>query len=256
MAFESDRLHGDVAVVTGAASGIGRAVALKLAQNQAVVACTDINTSGTEETVRMITDQGGTAAGWGMDISNSSAVRGVMKEINERYGKITILVNSAAIISFAHLKDCTDEMWKQVIDVNLTGYFYAMREVYPYMKASGGGRIVNFSSSTAWSGTGFAGPHYASAKAGTVGLTKYASGVLAADNIRVNAIAPGLTETPLVLIDNEVKERAEHEAKIPLGRIAQPIDQANVVMFLVSEESSYMTGTLLHVNGGKYTYGS
>ena len=244
-------------MVVGAASGICRSVAIKVALNGAIVACADIDDSGNEETVGMIQEQGGNAFAVHMDMSKSSDVKQAMAASFSRTGKISILINGAAVISYNSILETTDEEWQRIIDVDLGGYFYTLREVHSYMKAGGGGKIVNFSSSTAWSGTGFAGPGYTASKAGIVGLTKYCAGQWARDNIRVNAICPGLTITPIVTLpDGSIKDKELHEANVPLGRLADPMEQANVVLFLVSDESSYMTGTTVHVNGGKYMYGS
>lgn len=257
MGLESNRLEKDVAVVTGAGSGICRAVSLKLALNGATVACLDINEQGINDTVKMITDKGGKAFGVKVDVGDSFQVKKAMEEVYNKTGKISILVNGAAIISYTPLEKCTDEEWEKIMRVDITGYFYCLREAFPYIIRSGNGRIVQFSSSTAFSGSGFAGPHYTAAKAATIGLTKYVAGCWAKYGIRVNTICPGLTETNIVTLEGgEIKDKKDHEIKIPLGRIAKPEEMANVVIFLVSQESSYITGATLHVNGGKYIYGS
>ncbi|MGI9952133.1 SDR family oxidoreductase [Moorellaceae bacterium AZ2] len=257
MPLESQRLTGNVAVVTGAASGIGRAVAYKLAMNGAVVACADINDTENEETVAMIRENGGEAFVVHMDISNSQSVREAMKYVYEKAGKLTILVNGAALIKFSPIEECTDEEWEQVIKVDLTGYFYCLREAYPYLKASGGGRIVQFSSSSAKSGSSFGGPHYTAAKGGVISLTKYAARRWAKDNILVNTVCPGFTNTPLAHHPESPKGAVEEAIKnIPLGRLAEPEDIAGTVLFLVSEESKYITGITLDVNGGRYVYGN
>lgn len=255
MSMESKKMNKDVAVVTGAGSGIGRAIAQKLAINAAIVACVDINQEALEETVDLIKHEGGIAFAVKVDVGDSTQVKNAMAKIFDRTGKISILINCAAIISYNHIEDCSDEEWDRLMNVNIGGYFYCLREVYPYMVKSGGGRIVQFSSSTALSGTAFAGPAYTASKSAVFGLTKYIAGYWAKDNIRANTICPGLTETSIVDVDGEVKDKDDHESKIPAGRIANPTDMADVVYFLVSDESRYMTGTTLHVNGGKYMYG-
>lgn len=257
MYAENKCLCNDVAVVTGAGSGICRAVALNLALNGATVACFDINEQGLNETVKMITDKGGNAFGIKMDVGDSSQVKRAMEQVYNKTRKISILVNGAAIISYTPLEDCTDEEWEKIMHVNITGYFYCLREVFPYIKESGNGRIVQFSSSNAFSGSGFAGPHYTASKAAVIGLTKYIAGCWAKYGIRANTICPGLTKTNIATLENgEIKDKEDHERKTPLGRIATPEEIANVALFLVSEASSYITGATLHVNGGKYIYGS
>jgi len=255
--MQSERLMGEVAVVTGSASGIGRQTAITLAEHGAVVVCLDINEAGLKETAQTIKGAGGKALAIAVNLTDSKQVAAAMKQAYETLGKLTILVNSAAIINYKPVVETSDEDWRRIMDVNIGGYFFCLREAYPYMVKSGGGRIVQFSSSTAFSGSGFANAAYATSKAAAVGLTKYIAGQWGKDNIRANTICPGLTETPIVVTGGgKVKDRASHEAAIPLGRIAQPKDMADVVLFLVSDESRYMTGTTLHVNGGKYMYGS
>ncbi len=255
--MECKRLLGDVAAVTGAASGIGKQIALTFAREGAKVACFDINKAGLDATVAEIAANGGEAIAVEVDQSDSTQVAAAMKKAWDEYGKISILINCAAAINYKPLQDTSDEDWNRIMSINANGYFFCLREVYPYMKKSGGGRIVQFSSSTALSGSGFANIAYTASKAAAIGMSKHAAGLWAKDNIRVNTICPGLTETPITDSgDGKVKDREAHEKAIPLGRIARPEDMADVVLFLVSDESRYITGATIHVNGGKYIYGS
>lgn len=256
MAMESQRLAGDVAIVTGAASGIGRGVALKLARNGAVVACADISDAENNKTVELIKDEGGQAFPVHMDITSSADVKAKMKEVYDKAGKITILINGAVLIKFSPIEKCSDEEWDAVIKVGLTGYFYCLREVYPYMKASGGGKIVQFSSSSAKSGSSFGGPHYTASKGGVISLTRYAARRWVKDNIRVNTICPGITDTPLGRHPEAPRTLDDFKKDIPMGRVADPEDMAGVVMFLVTDESRYATGITIDVNGGRYIYGN
>lgn len=251
----ADRLENDVAVITGGASGIGREVALTLARNGAAVACFDINAQGLKETAAQIESFGGRAMPVALDLSDSNRVREAMKAVDANYGGISILINCAAIIDYRSLQETTDDLWFKIMNVNVGGYFFCLREAYPYLKKSGKGRVVQFSSSTGFSGSGFANVAYATSKSAAVGLTKYVAGQWGKDGIRVNAICPGLTETPITDAgDGKVHRKDSYEKIIPLGRIARPDDMAKVVLFLVSDESDYMTGEVLHVNGGKYMY--
>lgn len=256
--MKNKKLKGDAAVVTGAAAGIGRASAIKLAENGAKVACLDVDKENLKESVNKIKKSGGEAHSYQVDISQSEQVKGVMKEIFSTLGSIDILVNVAAVISFTSLEECSDEEWQRVLDVNLNGYFYCLREVYPYMKESDNGRIVQFTSTNAFNGSNFAGANYVASKSAIPGLTKYVAKSWAKDGIRANAIAPGLTRTDITTNDaGELhRKEEEHIKNVPLNRVATPEDQAGAVLFLVSEESQYMTGTTLHVHGGKYMYGS
>lgn len=251
------RLEGAVAAVTGAGSGIGRQIALTFAREGASIACLDVNEEAASTTAAAITAHGGKAIAIAMDQSDSKQVAAAMRKAYEAFGKLTILVNCAAIINYKPIENTSDEDWAKVMNVNASGYFFCLREAYPYLKASGGGSIVQFSSSTALSGSGFANIAYTASKAAAIGMSKHAAGAWAKDNIRVNTICPGLTETPITDAgDGKVKDKEAHEKAIPLGRIAQPSDMANAALFLASSESGYMTGTTLHVNGGKYMYGS
>ncbi|MGA2935942.1 MAG: SDR family oxidoreductase [Syntrophobacteraceae bacterium] len=256
MSFKSQRLAGDAAIVTGAASGLDRGIALELALNGAVVACADIDDAGTQETVSQIKAQGGEAFAVHMNVVDSKSVRDGMKHVSDKIGKIAILINGAALIKFSPIESCTDEEWEEVLKVDLTGYFYCLREVYPFMKAGGGGRIVQLSSSSAKSGSSFGGPHYTAAKGGVISLTKYAALRWAKDNIRVNTICPGIADTPLGRHKDAPRRLEDYKQAIPLGRVADPSDIAGAVMFLVSEESKYVTGITLDVNGGRYVYGN
>lgn len=256
MAIESQRLAGDVAVVTGAASGLDRGIALKLARNGAIVACADVNDVENQKTVDMICAEGLEAFPVHMDVGNSKSVKEGMKFVYEKTGKITILVNGAALIKFNPIETCSDEEWAQVLNVDLTGCFYTLREVHPYMKASGGGRIVQLSSSSAKSGSSFGGPHYTAAKGGVISLTKYAAVRWAKDKIRVTTICPGIADTPLGNHPDAPKKLSDFVKDIPMGRVAEPEDVAGVVLFLVSDESRYVTGITVDVNGGRTVYGN
>lgn len=256
MALESQRLAGDVAIVTGAASGLNRGIALKLARNGATAVCADINDSEAEKTVELIRSEGGDAFAVHIDIGDSADVKRAFKEIYDRTGKITILINGAALIKFSPIETCSDEEWDQVLRVDLTGCFYTLREVYPYMKDSGGGRIVQISSSSAKSGSSFGGPHYTSAKGGVISLSKYAARRWVKDNIRVTTICPGISNTPLGNHPDAPRRLEDFVKDIPMGRAAEPEDVAGVVLFLVSDESRYVTGITVDVNGGREVYGN
>lgn len=252
--MKSNRLDGDVAIVTGAASGLDQEIAIELSRHGAVVACADIDKAGLDVTVDAIVREGGRGYALVMDIGDSESVKRGVQEVGDREGKITILVNGAAVSRFTQLPECTDEEWDFVMNINLTGAFRMLREVYPYMKTTGG-RIVQISSTSAKSGGSWSGAHYVASKAGLIGLTKYAAGYFVKDKIRVNTICPGIADTPLTAAgDPEV--RAKQVANVPMGRYALPSDIAGVVMFLVSDESEYVTGITVDVTGGRYIYGN
>ena len=255
--MSAKRLEGDVAVVTGAASGLDRGIALELAKHGAAVACCDINVEGIEETVRLIREAGGEAFPVKIDVTDSGSVKDAMRRIYEKTGKITILINGAGVVRFNPIETCSDEEWDFVMRTNITGYFYCLREVYPYMKASGGGRIVQLSSTSAKSGSSFGGPHYTAAKGGVISLSKYAARRWCKDNIRVNTICPGIADTPMAYEPDSPEGSLEKMiSNIPMGRLCQPEDIAGGVLFLVSDESRYVTGITLDITGGRYVYGN
>lgn len=251
--MKSNRLAGDVAIVTGAASGLDRGVAFELAMNGAVVACADVNDSENEKTVQLIREAGGDAFAVHMDIGNTQSVKDAFKQVYDKEGKITILINGAAVSRFSQLPECSDEEWEFVMNINCTGVFRTMREAHSYMKKSGGGRIVNISSTSGKSGGNWSGAHYVAAKAAVIGLARYGAGYFSKDNIRCNAVCPGVADTPLTA-DADKSQTDAMLKKIPMGRKATPEDIAGVVLFLVSEESQYVTGISVDVTGGRYIY--
>lgn len=251
--MKSNRLAGDVAIVTGAASGLDRGVALELALNGAVVACADLDDAENAKTVQIIKDAGGEAFAVHMDVGNTQSVKDAFKEVYDKTGKITILVNGAAVSRFSQMPECSDEEWEFVMNINCTGVFRTMREAQYYMKKAGGGRIVNISSTSGKSGGNWSGAHYVAAKAAVIGLARYGAGTFCKDNIRCNAICPGVADTPLTAGADKAQTDAMLK-KIPMGRKATPEDIAGVVLFLVSEESQYITGISVDVTGGRYIY--
>lgn len=251
--MKSNRLAGQVAIVTGAASGLDRGVALEMAVNGAVIACADVNDMENEKTVQLIKEAGGEAFAVHMDIGNTESVKEAFRKVYDKTGKITILINGAAVSRFTQMPECTDEEWEFVMNINCTGVFRTMREAYPYMKRSGGGSIVNISSTSGKSGGSWSGAHYVAAKAAVIGLARYGAGMFCKDNIRCNAICPGVADTPLTA-DADQDATAAMLKKIPMGRKCTPEDVAGAVMFLVSDESKYVTGISIDVTGGRYIY--
>lgn len=250
--MKSNRLEGQVAVITGAGSGLCRGIATEFADNGCVVAVADVDVKGAKETVSMITENGGEAFFVNMDIGNTDSVNTAMQEVYDRTGKITILINGAAISRFHQLPECTDEEWDLMINIDLTGTFRTLRAVFPFMKETGG-RIVNISSTSGKSGGSWSGAHYVAAKAGVIGLARYCAKEWAKYGILANAICPGVADTPLTADASKEKTDAMLKA-IPLGRKADPSDIAGAAMFLCSEEGKYVTGITLDVTGGRYVY--
>ncbi|HXX35347.1 MAG TPA: 3-oxoacyl-[acyl-carrier-protein] reductase [Thermodesulfobacteriota bacterium] len=244
------KLAGKVALVTGAAQGIGRAIALLLAQNGADIVVSDINLEKAEETVKEIRAIGPKAMAVKVDVSNLSDVERMVEDIIEKLAKIDILVNNAGITRDKLILRMTEEDWDAVLGVNLKGTFNCTKTVIRHMAKQRSGKIVNIASVVGEMGN--AGQaNYSASKAGVIGLTKTIAREYAQRGINVNAIAPGYIETPMT---DALPEKAKDELKklIPMERLGKPEDVAEAVLFLVCEESSYMTGQVLNVNGGIY----
>ncbi|MCI8327818.1 MAG: SDR family oxidoreductase [Lachnospiraceae bacterium] len=250
--MKSDRLKGQVAVITGAGSGLNQGIAYEFAQNGCIVAVADVDEVNGKATADKIVAEGGEAFFVKMNIGDTKSVNTGMKEVYNKTGKITILINGAAISRFHQLSECTDEEWELMINVDLTGTFRTLRAVFPYMKENGG-RIINISSTSGKSGGSWSGAHYVAAKAGVIGLARYCAKEWAKYGILANAICPGVADTPLTAEADKGKTDAMLKA-IPLGRKCTPADVAGVAMFLCSEEGSYVTGITVDVAGGRYIY--
>jgi len=245
------RFVGKVALVTGAARGMGKATALTLAAGGAAVAVNDLNLEGAQKVVDEITAAGGRARAWACDVSNSAAVQQMVKEIVETFGAIHILVNNAGILRPNRpIETIPDEEWALVMRVNVDGVFYCTKAVLPYMKAQRYGKILNLSSSAGRMVSTFGGAHYTTSKAAVLGLTRHTARDAARFNINVNAITPGSIDTEMVreLATAEVIERERKNN--PLGRLGTAQDAADLIAFLVSDEASYITGATVDLNGG------
>jgi len=238
------------AVVTGAAIGIGRAVALLLAENGAKVIVSDINEEGANKTVQDIIDAGGTASFVPCDVSKKEQVKELMVQAIATYGPVKMAVNNAGIggtLSPTH--EIKFENWDRMIAINLSGVFYCMKEEISAMLHHGGGNIVNVSSLAGLGGVPGGSP-YAAAKHGVIGLTKSAAMEYAKLNIRVNAVCPGWTETAILdgLQDGMVATSVERY--VPMGRLGRPEEVAETVLWLLSDKSSFTSGHCLTVDGG------
>ncbi|MBC7235787.1 MAG: SDR family oxidoreductase [Chloroflexi bacterium] len=241
-------LSGKNALVTGGASGIGRECALVLGQAGARVAIVDINLEGAQATAAALA--GGLAIH--CDLGNPDSIYAMRDRVMAEMGGVDILINNAGIISYRQgIKAVTLEEWDLVIDVNLRGAFLICREFIDQMKARGWGKIVNFSSMAARVGGIEAGLHYSVSKAGLIGLTRTLAREAGPHGICVTAVAPGIIATEPVK-----RQIAGHESayinSIPLRRLGEPRDVANVVLFLASPLSDYVTGIVVDINGGMY----
>jgi 3-oxoacyl-[acyl-carrier protein] reductase len=242
-------LEGKVAIVTGAARGIGKAIALKLASEGADIAFTDLNIDDNAlATQKEIEAFGVKAKGYASNAANFEDTHAVVAEIAKEFGRIDILVNNAGITKDGALKRMSEAQWDAVIAVNLKSVFNFTKAVQPVMWKQGAGSIVNMSSVVGVSGNANQ-INYSASKAGIIGVTKSVAKEFGTRNIRCNAIAPGFIITEMT---NQLPEdvRKEWESKIPLHRGGTPEDVANVTLFLASDLSSYVTGQVIKVCGG------
>jgi 3-oxoacyl-[acyl-carrier protein] reductase len=243
------RFQDQVAVVTGGAKGIGKAVALAFVREGARVVLVDVDKAGLSALREEIEKGGGRALAVPCDISSSSAVEAMVNLVENTFGRIDILVNNAGIIRRGTIETVTEVEWDWVLAINLKGTFNCCRAVVGPMKKRGEGKIVNVSSIAAKLGDITSAPGYASSKAGGDALMKTLARQLAPYGIRVNAVAPHAIETEMSAQWPEEKRR-EIIASIPLGRLGKPEDVADAVLFLASESASFVTGEILDVNGG------
>ncbi len=248
---EKMQLEGLNAVVTGGGRGIGREIALELAEAGASVAVADVNLASAKETVKSIEEMGGSASAICVDISDSGQVRDMVAAASEALGSLDILVNNAGIGISASVMDTTDEELDRVLGVNLKGTFLCCREASKVMVERGkGGRIVNIASS-AGDNARVEGGAYCASKAGILQLTRVLAMELGPFGINVNAVSPGLTDTVTgTNVSANDTYRNSFLAQVSLGRAAHPRDVARAVRFLASPESAYITGETIHVDGG------
>lgn len=242
-------LDGKNAIVTGGASGIGRAVALRLAGAGARVAVFDLDFPGADTVARLACDAGGRAVAVPVDISDSAAVNAAVAKARDAFGPVHVLVHCAGIGGWSLVPDLTDAQWHRMRAVNLDGTFFLARAVLPDMIDAHWGRIVNISSGAGQNGGGAGLAHYAATKAGVIGLTKAMALEVATQGITVNAVSPGVVDTPI----NQNVPADQMEAivqRIPMRRLGTPEDIAGACAYLVSEEAAYMTGQVLCPNGG------
>jgi 3-oxoacyl-[acyl-carrier protein] reductase len=241
-------LEDKVAIVTGAGQGIGHGIALKLAYEGARVVASDANAETALQTATEIESLGHTALGMRTDVAHPSEVSRMVEDTVAQFGRIDILINNAGIARSATLLKLTEQAWDEVLDVNLKGVFRTTQAVARYMIEAKYGKIVNVSSIYGRTGT-VGDSNYAASKAGIVGFTKSTARELARHNINVNAILPGMIDTPLLrgIPDRYLQPMIE---EIPLGRVGTPEDIANVAAFLASDQASYITGATIEVTGG------
>jgi NAD(P)-dependent dehydrogenase (short-subunit alcohol dehydrogenase family) len=246
-------LAGRTAVVTGGASGIGRAITLRLARDGADVAILDVNVAGAEAVASEVRAAGRRALAAEADVASGASVAAALERVHAALGRVQVLVNDAGIASFVPLLQMSEEQWDRLIAVHLKGTFHCTRAVLPDMIEARWGRVVSIASVAGLNGGGPGLTHYAAAKAGIIGFTKALALEVASFGVTVNAIAPGLVETPLLGrsgMPPEVRDRIV--AQVPVRRIGSPDDIAAACGYLASEESGFFTGQVLSPNGGAY----
>jgi NAD(P)-dependent dehydrogenase (short-subunit alcohol dehydrogenase family) len=237
--------------VTGGGSGIGRAIAELFAKEGAKVVVADYVADAGREVVQAIQKAGGDAIFVAADVSNSTQVENLVKAAVDKYGGIDILVNNAGVLAFGTALETDEKTWNRVLGINLTGTFLCSKMALPHMIKRGGGSIINLSSSTGAHDAKGNTVAYVSSKGGVTLLTKSMAIDHARANVRVNAIAPGPTDTPMLRSVLSPKQVEEFAATFPMGRMGRPEELANAALFLASDDASFVTGAILAVDGGQ-----
>ncbi len=242
------KLKDKVSVITGSGRGIGRATALKFAQEGAKVVACDIDRKGIDAVVAEVCRSGGEAVGFVVDVTSRPSIDRMVGAVMEKYGRVDVLVNNAGIVDDAQFKNMSDAQFDHVIEINLKGTYNCTRAVVEVMLAQNAGVILNASSIVGIYGN-FGQTNYAASKFGVIGLVKTWARELGRKGIRANAVCPGFVETPILqtIPDKVLKALIE---RVPLGRLAKPEEIANTYAFLASDEASYINGAVIEVNGG------
>ncbi len=242
------RLKDKVAIITGSAGGIGFEAATRFAKEGAKVAITDFNEDEGKKREKELSERGFDALFVQVNVADRSSVDAMVETVKNHFGKIDILVNNAGITADAMLSKMTVEQFQRVIDVNLTGVFHCTQAVLPHLIENGKGKVINTSSVSGVYGN-VGQTNYAAAKAGLIGMTYTWAKELARKNINVNAVAPGFTETSMVTtVPDHIIDGLKEQ--VPMKRLGQPTDIANAYLYLASDESDYVNGHVLHVDGG------
>jgi len=247
------QLKDKVAIVTGARRGMGRTHVLALAKEGAKVVVSDISLEGCEKVVDEVKNLGGQAIAVKCDVTKKQEIEKMVKETLDKFGKIDILVNNAGIAEFKAFLEMTEEEWDKTLDINLKGYFLCAQACAKEMAKQKSGAIVNIASvAMGQVGIGFPNiAHYCASKGGIVGMTEALAVELAPYNIRVNAVAPGLIETSMIdTVKEDPKGMEAMLARVPMHRVGKPEEVSELVLFLASDKSSYMTGSVVVIDGG------
>jgi 3-oxoacyl-[acyl-carrier protein] reductase len=246
----SRSIAGKVALVTGAASGMGRATAYLFADEGAKVAVLDRNGEGVSTVVREITEAGGTATGWTLDLAQSEKIAPTVVEIAEHFGGLDILINNAGIDASGRIQSSKyEEVWERCFTINLAAHHRLIRAALPYLSKSGAGRIVNIASTEGVGGSAFSSP-YTAAKHGVVGLTRALAVELGTQGVTVNCICPGAIHTGLTAAIPDKAKETFARRRVPLKRYGEPEEVAHATLSLVLPAASYINGATLVVDGG------
>lgn len=243
-------LRDRVAIITGAAQGMGRAVAERFAEEGASLSLADIQQEKLQEVTGRFRERGISARDYHCDVSDESQVQSLVSAVLNDFGRIDILVNCAGILYPTRFHEMTIDEWDRVLAINLRGTFLLMRAVYPHMKAQGDGRIINFSSTAGLTVSTLGGAHYTASKHAVVGLTKAVAKEGGQFGVRVNAVCPGLIDTEMVRETIDVQTIRKYEQFFPIARLGNPKEVAELVLFLASDRSAYITGVSLNISGG------
>lgn len=242
-----------VAIVTGGAQGIGRAVANEFARRRLCVVINDITSGQAERAAAELRAAGSDAIAVAGSVRDKSCMQRLAAEAVQRWGRIDILANCAGVLRPTRLVEIPEEEWDLVVDVNLKGTFLASQAVLPAMAAGRWGRIVNISSTAGKSVSTIGGAHYTAAKAGVLGLTRHLSREVARHGITVNAVCPGLIDTEMVRATIAAEAVQRYAASFPIARLGDAEEVASLVAFLASDEAAYITGASVDINGGDLT---
>ena len=245
------KLSGKVVVITGAARGIGKAIALGMAEEGAAVMLADIDGKEAEKTAVDINASGGDARAFELDVSQKEQVRAVVEKILQQDGHIDVWINNAGIAGVAKFMETSEEEWDQIMNINLKSVYYCCQAVIPSMVANGAGKIINIASIAAKIGGGLLGSTtYAASKAGMIGLSKGLALEFSGSGINVNVIAPGSITTDITRKYMTEQQQVDSIKRIPVGRRGVPEDLVGVAILLASHESDFITGATIDVNGG------
>ena len=242
------RLAGKVAIITGAGRGIGYATAMKFGREGATVITCDINADQAQQAAKDVTEAGGEALGFQIDVRDQPSITRMVESVVARYGRIDCLVNNAGIVQDSTLKNMTEEQFDSVIEINLKGVYNCTKAVVDVMLKQSSGVILNASSIVGLYGN-FGQTNYAASKFGVIGMVKTWARELGRKGIRANAVCPGFVSTPIL---DKIPEKVLKalEERVPLGRLAHPEEIANTFAFLASDEASYINGAVIEVSGG------